>query len=61
MAYSNVNSKGQTYWLHSSAGRGGAMLFFFSKKPEGSIDLPEGNWEVRENTRTGLPFLARKK
>lgn len=60
MGYSHTNSRGQTYWLHSREGKGGAKLFFFSKSSEGSIDLPEG-MEVFENPRTGLPMLRRKK
>jgi hypothetical protein len=55
MAYSHKNSKGVTFWLHN---RG--KLFFFSKNPEGSIDLPEG-LEIFENSRTGLPMVRRKK
>jgi hypothetical protein len=55
MAYSHKNSKGVTYWLHN---RG--KLFFFSKNPEGAIDLPD-NLEVFENPRTGLPMVRKKK
>lgn len=54
MAYSHINSKGVTYWLHQ---RG--KLFFFSKNAEGSIDLPS-HLEVFENSRTGLPMVKRK-
>ena len=59
MGYSHKNSRGQTYHLHSREGRGGAMLFFFSKDPTGSIDLPE-RLTVFENTRTGLPMVKKK-
>jgi hypothetical protein len=55
MAYSHKNSKGVTFWLHN---RG--KLFFFSKNPEGAIDLP-GNLEIFENARTGLPMVRKKK
>ena len=41
MAFSKQNSKGVTYHLHSREGRGGAVLYFFSKNPEGSVDLPD--------------------
>lgn len=41
MAFSKQNSKGVTYYLHSREGRGGAVLYFFSKKPEDSVDLPD--------------------
>lgn len=55
MAYEHTNSKGQKFWLHN---RG--KLFFFSKSPEGAIDLPS-HLEVFENKRTGLPMVRRKK
>jgi hypothetical protein len=58
MGYSHKNSRGQTYHLHSREGRGGAMLYFFSKDPTGSIDLPKG-LIVFENPRTGLPMVKK--
>ena len=54
MGFDYDNSRGQKYYLHS---RG--KLFFFSKKKEGNIDMPEG-FTVVENQRTGLPMLKRK-
>jgi tricorn protease-like protein len=54
MGYEHTNSKGNKYYLHS---RG--KLFFFSKKEEDSIDLPEG-YTVVENNTTGLPMLKKK-
>lgn len=54
MGYSHKNSRGITYYLHS---RG--KLYFFSKKDEESIDLPE-EFNVVENQRTGLPMVKRK-
>ena len=59
MAYSKVNSRGQTYWLHSREGRGGAKLFFFSKDATDSTDLPD-TLQVIENARTGLPMVKKK-
>jgi hypothetical protein len=59
MAYSHVNSKGQTYWLHSrDVGSKGAKLFFFSKSQEGAVDLPE-KYTVFEGP-TGLPMVKKK-
>jgi len=55
MSYSHINSKGVKFWLHSKG-----RLFFFSKNPEGAIDLPE-NLEIFENQRTGLPMVRKKK
>ncbi len=54
MGYSHENSKGIIYYLHQKG-----TLFFFSKKEEEGIDLPEG-YEVVENERTGLPMLKKK-
>jgi len=59
MGYSHTNSRGIKYYLHKRVGKGGATLFFFSKKPEGSIDLPE-KFKVIENERTGLPMVKKK-
>ena len=58
MAYSHTNSRGQTYHLHTREGKGGARLFFFSKDPNGSIDLPPG-FQIVENPRTGLPLVKK--
>lgn len=55
MGYEHVNSRGVKYYLHTRGGK----LFFFSKKPEDSIDLPE-TLTVVENERTGLPMVKRK-
>jgi hypothetical protein len=55
MAYSHKNSRNQIYWLHTRGGK----LFFFSKDPKDSIDLPE-HLEVMENPRTGLPMVKKK-
>lgn len=54
MGYSHKNSRGITYHLHSKG-----RLYFFSKKEEDSIDLPE-DFTVIENQKTGLPMIKRK-
>ena len=59
MGYSHTNSRGQTYYLHGRKGKGGAMLYFFSKEHATSIELPH-NMTVIENERTGLPMVKRK-
>jgi len=59
VGYEHTNSRGQKYYLHSREGRGGAKLFFFSKNPADSIDLPE-NMIAIENERTGLPMVKKK-
>ncbi len=53
MGYEHTNSKGRKYYLHSKG-----RLFFFSKKEEESIDLPDG-YKVIENQTTGLPMLKK--
>ncbi len=58
MGYSYVNSRGKTYYLHSREGKGGAKLFYFSKDPNNSVDLPE-NMTVIE-APTGLPMVKKK-
>ncbi|MFH1257633.1 MAG: hypothetical protein V1658_01730, partial [Candidatus Micrarchaeota archaeon] len=39
-SYSYVNKKSQRYFLHSKKGRGGTVLFYFSKDPKEAITLP---------------------
>jgi len=60
--FSHTNSRGQTYYLHTKEVRlrGDRIqrIFFFSKDPSGSIDMPEG-YEVVENKKTGLPLLKK--
>jgi len=64
MTFEQVNSKGQTYFLHQrevtlKGGRLQTIYFFGKEAKEGAIDaLPEG-YEVIENTRTGLPILRK--
>lgn len=64
MAFSHVNSKGQTYYLHQrdvtlKGGRQQRIFFFAREEKDGVIDaLPEG-YLVVENTRTGLPILKK--
>ena len=60
MGFEKVNAKGVKYFLHSHVGKHGNTLYFFSKKPEDGIDLPNG-FDVIENPRTGLPMLKKKK
>ncbi len=64
MAFSHVNSKGQTYYLHQrdvtlKGGRVQRIYFFAREVKDGAIDaLPEG-YIVVENPRTGLPILKK--
>ena len=55
MAYEHTNSKGVRYYLHNKG-----RLNYFSKNPDGAVDMPAGNWEVIENQKTGLPMLKKK-
>ncbi len=64
MAFSHVNSKGQTYYLHQrdvtlKGGRVQRIYFFAREVKDGAIDdLPSG-YVVVENPRTGLPILKK--
>lgn len=67
MAYSYLNSKGQTYYLHSTEVKlkGSGMnqrIFYFARQvgDKALNDLPEG-YEVVENKRTGLPIIRKKR
>lgn len=54
------NKKGEKFWLHVKEGRGRTKLFFFSKDPRNSINLPKG-YVIVENQKTGLPVLRKCK
>lgn len=64
MAFTHVNSKGQTYYLHRrevtlKGGRQQTIYFFAREEKDGVInEMPEG-MEVVENTKTGLPILKK--
>ena len=68
MAYSQKNSKGITYYLHSTEVtlRGGKKqtIFFFAKVPKNAkgapCDLPEDR-VVKENPRNGFLTVSKKK
>jgi len=64
VGYEHKNKKGQKYYLHTKTVKlksTGKMqtIYYFSKDPKGSIDLPAG-YKVVENPKTGLPFLKKK-
>ncbi|MAE28567.1 MAG: hypothetical protein CMJ87_06235 [Planctomycetes bacterium] len=67
MAYIQVNSKGQTYYLHGKDvvlknGRQ-QRIFYFARevRPAEALEtVPEG-YEVTENPRTGLPLLRKRR
>jgi hypothetical protein len=54
MGYSQKNSKGVTYYLHSRDGK----LFYFSKDPNNAVDLPPGFYV--EETKTGMLVVKKK-
>lgn len=64
MAFSHVNSKGQTYYLHQKdvtlkGGRQQRIYFFGKEVKDGAIDALPSGYVVIENTRTGLPILKK--
>ncbi|HVX00582.1 MAG TPA: hypothetical protein VHA52_09145 [Candidatus Babeliaceae bacterium] len=65
MAYSVKSKKsGKTYYLHSKdvllrSGRKQRIFYFATYQGEGVLEqLPQG-YQVKENIRTGLPFLQK--
>ena len=68
MAYKHTNSKGVTYYLHTSEVvlRGGKAqkIYFFAKVEKNEkgepTDLPEG-YIVKENPRNGFLTISKKK
>lgn len=62
MAFEHTNSKGTTYYLHSrQAGKNGTgKLYYFSKDKNGADDQLPAGYEIKENTKTGLPVLKKK-
>ena len=65
MALSYVNSKDQTYFLHTKDvllknGREQRIYFFAKQVKDGALDaLPDG-FMIKENLQTGLPVLKRE-
>jgi YHS domain-containing protein len=63
MAFSYVNKKGQTYYLHSKkAGKGGKTeIYYFAKEPrENALDKVPDGFMVIESEKTALPILKKK-
>lgn len=64
MAYQYTNSKGTTYYLHSSnvklrSGRTQVIYYFSKSAGENAVnEVPKG-FTVVENQRTGLPVLKK--
>ena len=65
MAFTHDNSKGTTYHLNckdvtlKSTGRVQRIYFFSKDARSTGCDKPDG-YNVKENKRTGLPFLTKK-
>jgi hypothetical protein len=64
MAFSFKNSKGTTYYLHSSTrdlkdGKKQHLYFFSKEQKAGALDRVPDGYEVSE-TKNGLPVLKRK-
>ncbi len=65
MAFTYVNSKGVTYYLHSKdvtlrGGKQQTIYYFARDVRDGALDeVPEGK-EVMETKRTGMPVLKNK-
>ena len=65
MGYEHTNTKGRLYHLNSkdvtlkSTGRVQRIYYFSKDSRDTKCDKPDG-YNVKENTRTGLPFLTKK-
>ena len=66
MSYSQKNSRGQTYYLHSKdvqlrgSGKTQTIYYFGKEAKTGAIDSIPAGKTVVENERTGLLFLKGK-
>ena len=64
MGFTTVNSKGTTYHLNckdvtlKSTGRV-QRIYYFSKDSRSTACAKPDGYTVKENQRTGLPFLAK--
>ena len=65
MSFQHTNSKGTNYHLNckdvtlKSTGRVQRIYFFSKDSRSTACDKPDG-YNVKENSRTGLPFLTKK-
>ncbi|NLG06550.1 MAG: hypothetical protein GX559_02525 [Candidatus Pacebacteria bacterium] len=64
-AFSYVNKKGQTYYLHTrdvtlKNGRVQTIYFFARDVRDGSLSAVPAGYMVVETTRTGMPVLKKK-
>lgn len=63
MAFTFRNSKGETYYLHSTdAGKHseGELYYFAKRAGENVVDDLPSDFKVIESDRTGLPVVKRK-
>jgi len=63
MAYSHINSKGTTYYLHSKRttlknGREQTIYYFGKQAKDGALDAVPAGYQVAE-TSNGLPVLKK--
>ncbi len=64
MAYSHINSKGTTYYLHSKRttlknGREQTIYYFGKQAKDGALDAVPDGYQVAE-TSNGLPVLKKR-
>ena len=65
MAFTHTNGRGTLYHLNckdvtlKSTGRV-QRIYYFSKDSRSTACDKPGGYHVKENTRTGLPFLTKK-
>ena len=65
MSFTHLNTKGTTYHLNKkdvtlkSTGRI-QTIYYFSKDSRDTASAKPDGYNVKENSRTGLPFLTKK-
>jgi len=65
MSFTHLNTKGTTYHLNKkdvtlkSTGRV-QTIYYFSKDSRDTASAKPDGYHVKENSRTGLPFLTKK-
>ena len=65
MAFSvKSNKSGKTYYLHSrdqllKGGHRQTIYFFAAQAKEGAMESVPNGYQVTENSKTGLPLLAK--
>jgi len=58
MPFQYKNKKGEIWYLHMKVGRGGNLIFYFSKDPIDALEAIPPGYIIVE-TRNGVPMLKK--